>query len=184
VMMQAGAYVVDEYYELVDVTEALSLLTPPRGDKIAIVTNSGGPAVAATDNLENIGIELGETPNHIKEKLDFLQPYMNKGNPIDLTADGMEEYYKKVLDVLMNTDWPDLIYVIHVPPSFVDPLKIANAVREAYLENDKRKPIVPLFLGRNRWKAHKILKKAGLPTPLTHISGAKVIDALIKRGTH
>jgi acyl-CoA synthetase (NDP forming) len=96
----------------------------------------------------------------------------------------MEEYYKKVLDVLMNTDWPDLIYVIHVPPSFVDPLKIANAVMEAYLENDKKKPIVPLFLGRNRWEAYRILREAGLPTPLTHISGAKAIDALIKRGTH
>lgn len=182
VMLQAGAYVVDEYYELVDITEALSLLKPPRGRDIAIVTNSGGPAVAATDNLENMGIELKETPEDVKEKLDFLQPYMNRGNPIDLTADGMEEYYKKVLDVLMDTEWPDLLYVIHVPPSFVDPLKIAEAVKEAYLENSRKKPIVPLFLGRNRWKAYNILRSAGLPTPLTHISAAKVVDALLKRG--
>lgn len=182
VLEQAGAYVVDEYYELVDVTEALSLLDPPKGDKVAIVTNSGGPAVAATDNLEAIGRELMETPQHVKDKLDFLMPYMNKGNPIDLTADGKEDYYKKVIDTLMNLDWPDLIYVVHVPPSFVNPLKIAEAVKEAYLENNKKKPIVPLFLGRDRWRAYEILRSADLPTPLTHISAAKVVDALIKRG--
>jgi len=181
ILMQAGAYIVDEYYELVDVTEALSLLNPPKGDNIAIVTNSGGPAVVATDNLELIGRKLMKTPKDIIDKLNFLQPYMNKGNPIDLTADGNEEYYKKVIDVLMDSRWPDLIYVIHVPPSFVDPLNIAEAVKEAYLENNKKKPLVPLFFGRNRWKAYSILREADLPSPLTHISAAKVIDALIKR---
>ena len=181
IMFQAGAYVVDEYYELVDVAEALSIVTPPRGKEVAIVTNSGGPAVTATDKLEELGISLHTTPPDIVDKLDFLQPYMNKGNPIDLTADGNEDYYRKVLETLLESKWPDIIYVIHVPPTFINPHKIAEAVRNVYLEHNRKKTLIPLFLGRDRWKAYKIIREAGLPTPLTHISAAKTIHALIKR---
>ena len=57
----------------------------------------------------------------------------------------------------------------------------ALAVDLKYLKNDKKKSIISLFLGRDRWKAYQILRKAGLPSPLTQISAAKIIDALIKR---
>lgn len=180
ILTSAGAYLVDEYYELVDVAEALSILEPPSGNNVAIVTNSGGPAVVATDKLEERGIKLPNTPKHIIDKLNFLQPYMNRGNPIDLTADGDEEYYAKVLETLLSSDWPDIIYVIHVPPSFIDPLKIAEAVKDVYIDSGGGKPLVPLFLGRGRWEAYKILRTAGLPTPFNHISAAKVIDSLIR----
>ncbi len=181
-MNQLGIYLVDEFYELVDVAEALAYLKPPRGENIGLVTNSGGPGVVLTDKLENLNMPLPETPRHIFEKLSFMPSFMNRGNPIDLTANGTEELYYHVLSVLLKDDWPDIIIALHVPPSFVDPIAIAKAIKDAYVDSKSDKPLIPLIFGDKRWEAYKIFwENPRLPTPFSHTSAAKIVDALIQR---
>ena len=179
IMKQAGVYLVDEYYELVDVAEGLAYSKIPRGDSIAIVTNSGGPNVILTDMLESKGYKLTDTPATVREELSFLPEFMVKINPIDMTANANPELYYQVLRILMDSDWPDLIIVIHVPPSFVNPVEISKAIKDAYLDSKMKKPIIPLILGFRRYEAYKIMwEEPRLPTPFDHRSTAEIVDAL------
>ncbi len=179
----AGAYFTHDYIELADVAEATAYLNPPKGEEIGIVTNGGGPGVIAVDHLHHLGIKINRTPAKVVEMLDHLKPYMVKTNPIDLTADGNEDYYYHTVKTLMEADWPDIIYVLHVPPSFIDPYKVAKAVGQAYIDSDMAKPLVPLFMGTDIKKIGEILHSFRLPTPTTHRSASMAIDYLIKLGT-
>ncbi len=181
-MKQMGVYLVDEFYELVDVAEGLAYLPIPNGDKVAVVTNSGGPGVVLTDKLEDRGIPLEVTPKNIKGKLSFLPDFMGRENPIDLTANGNEDLYYHVLKILLKEDWPDIVIALHVPPSFVDPIAISKAIRDAYIDSKSDKPLIPLVFGDKRWDAYKIFwGEPRLPTPYSHTSTSKVVDALLLR---
>ena len=185
VMRQMGIYLVDEYYELVDVAEVLAYLNIPDGDHIGVVTNSGGPGVLLTDKLEEIGISLEVTPKSVLDKLAFLPKYMVRENPIDLTAIGDEDLYYQVLTTLLKGEWPDIIIALLVPPSFVNPIAIAKAIRDAYIDSKTVKPLIPLILGDGRWDAYKIFwQEPRLPTPFSHTSTAKAVDALLLRMRH
>ena len=182
-MKQLGVYLVDEFYEFVDVAEALAYLNISKGDRIGLVTNSGGPGVILTDKLEKLNMPLPETPRQIMKKLSFMPNFMNRGNPIDLTANGTEELYYHVLSILLRSNWPDIIVALHVPPSFVDPIAIAKAIKDAYIDSKSEKPLIPLIFGDKRWEAYKIFwKEPRLPTPYSHTSAAKAVDALIQYG--
>jgi len=177
-----GAYFTHDYIELADVAEATAYLNPPIGGRVGIVTNGGGPGVIAVDHLHKLGIKLDKTPRQVIEKLDHLKPYMVRINPIDLTADGNEDYYYHTIRALLEADWPDIIYTLHVPPSFIDPYKVAKAVGDAYIESNMTKPIVPLFMGVEIKKIADILHKYGLPSPTTHRSASMAVDYLIRLG--
>ena len=179
ILHRYGGYMAYDYIELVDIAEATSILPKPKGEDIAMVTNGGGPGVVALDHLNSLGISIPPTPKKIYEKLGFLKSYMNRFNPIDLTADGNEGYYYHVLETLLRSDWPDIIYTIHVPPSFIDPYRVVEAIGEAYLNNDKAKPVIPLIMGVDIGKASKILRRYDLPLLTTHRSGAQAIDYMI-----
>ncbi|HIE36996.1 TPA: hypothetical protein EYP83_02410 [Candidatus Geothermarchaeota archaeon] len=182
ILEAAGAYFVYDYIELADVSEATSYLDPPNGGKIAIVTNGGGPGVIAVDYIHKLGHKLSRTPSDILKKLDHLKPYMARANPIDLTADGDEDMYYHTLKSLMDRNWPDIIYVIHVPPSFIDPYKVAKAVGDAYIDGGSSKPLIPLFMGVDISRISKTLHEYSLPAPTTHRSASMVIDYLIRLG--
>ncbi len=182
VLEGSGAYFTHDYIELGDVAEATAYLNPPKGDRVGIVTNGGGPGVIAVDHLHKLGVKIVRTPDKVIEMLDHLKPYMVRTNPIDLTADGDEDYYYHTVYTLMRSEWPDLIYVLHVPPSFIDPYKVAEAVGQAYVDSGRMKPLIPLFMGVDIKKVGDILHSYGLPSPTTHRSASMAIDYLIRLG--
>jgi acetyltransferase len=164
----------------VDIAEGLAYLDPPKGDEVAIVTNSGGPSVVLTDKLWEHGIKLNRTPKSILNQLSFLPKYMNPNNPIDLTIDGDEELYYNIIRLLMESKWPDIIIALHVPPSHINPIDIAKSIRDAVNDSKKYKPLIPLFLGVGRWEAYRVLWEAPrMPSPYSHSSAAKLVDALL-----
>ncbi len=182
IMRGAGAYLVGDYVSLVDVAEAVYRLKPPRGGGIGIVTNGGGPAAVLMDHLGRLGHSPGPTPREVVDKLGFLRPHMQRGNPIDLTADGGSDYYYHTVKTLMESSWPGVLAVLHVPPSFVDPVEVARAVGEAYRDGGESKPLIPLFLGPRYVEAWRVLDRYGLPRMLTYSSAAEAIDYLLARG--
>jgi len=181
IIESVGGYVVRDYIELVDVAESVYRLDPPSGVSVAIVTNGGGPAVILMDHLSGGGLRIDNTPREIVGKLGFLRKYMNRGNPIDLTADGDEDLYYHTISILMKDSWPDIIVSIHVPPSLIDPYKVMKSVADAYVDSGGVKPLIPLFMGVEMSEYVRILGGVGLPTPTTHRSAAESIKYLVMR---
>ncbi len=183
VFLAVGGYVVRDYIELVDVAEAVYRLDPPSGGALGIVTNGGGPAVVYMDHLSG-EVDVGDTPRDVVEMLSFLKPYMNRENPIDLTADGDADLYYHTIYTLMKSGWPDIIAVLHVPPSFIDPYEVASAVADAYLDAEASKPVIPLIMGVDIGRAVEILSRADLPLMTTHRSAAEATNYLVMRRRH
>lgn len=173
ILSSIGVALVDEFYELVDVSEALAILPKPTSNNIVLITNSGGPAAILTDFITKLNLSLPELPSNLKNKLKFLPSYMGRVNPIDLTANGLSDIYYETLKVMLKEPWVGCLLVIHVPPSFVNPIDIAKAIRDVYLDINVEKPLIPLFLGPRRREAYHIFSKDKLfPTPYSHRSAA------------
>ena len=179
---QAGIISIEDFDEMFDVAKALLHQPPAKGDKIAIVTNSGGPAVMLTDVCEVFGLKIPQTPEKTKEKLSFLPPVCSLENPIDLVADAEYERYRKTLEILVKEDWIDGIIVVHVPPVWVDATKPARAVVDVYREGVD-KPIIACWMaGEPVKEAIKILEENGIPNFTTPRRAAKAMWALVERG--
>jgi len=183
VMEIAGAYIVDEYNELVDVAEALAYLKASRGNRVAIVTNSGGPSVILTGMLGDLGMRIDETPSRILDRMGFLPGYCPRLNPIDLTADCDGDRLYNTLRILIRGEWPDIVITIIVPPVNAKPDELASAIRDAYIDSGMAKPLIPLILGYGREEAIRILGgEPRLPLPSTHRSTALAAHALYRHG--
>ncbi|WP_457751941.1 acetate--CoA ligase family protein [Thermococcus sp.] len=139
---QAGAIEVEEMEELFDAAKAFEMY-PRAGKRVAVITNSGGPGVLATDKLERLGIEIAKLSDETVEELrSFLPPQCSVRNPIDLIADADYERYKRTIEVVCKDKNVDSLLVICVPPIFIPSEEIARAVVNA----ECGKPIVVNFM--------------------------------------
>ena len=84
---QAGVIRTDTLHEMLDVASLLAAQPVPQGDRVAIVTNAGGPGIMCADACQADGVEVSELPPTSSQKLaEFLPPEASLGNPIDLIA--------------------------------------------------------------------------------------------------
>ncbi|ASJ11375.1 acetate--CoA ligase family protein [Thermococcus thioreducens] len=162
---QAGAIEVEEMEELFDAAKAFEMHTRA-GKRVAVITNSGGPGVLATDKLERLGLEIAELGDETVDELrSFLPSQCSVRNPIDLIADADYERYRKTIEVVCRDQNVDSLLVICVPPIFLPSEEIAKAVIEA----DCDKPIVVNFMaGELVSGGVKLLENHGIknfPTP-------------------
>ena len=162
---QAGAIEVEEMEELFDAAKAFEMY-PRAGKRVAVITNSGGPGVLATDKLERLGLEIAKLSDETVEKLrSFLPPQCSTRNPIDLIADADYERYKKTIETVCKDENVDSILVICVPPIFIPGEEIARAVIEA----DCDKPVIVNFMaGELVRDGVELLERHGVknfPTP-------------------
>ncbi len=162
---QAGAIEVEEMEELFDAAKAFEMYERA-GRRVAVITNSGGPGVLATDRLEKLGLELAPLSDETTAKLkEFLPPQCSVKNPIDLIADADYERYRRTMEIVCRDENVDALLVICVPPIFLPSREIARAVIEAECD----KPIVVNFMaGELVRNGVELLEKAGIknfPTP-------------------
>ncbi|WP_297516244.1 CoA-binding protein [Thermococcus sp.] len=162
---QAGAVEVEEMEELFDAAKAFEMYSKA-GKRIAVITNSGGPGVLATDKLEKLGLEIARLSDKTVEKLrSFLPPQCSTRNPVDLIADADYERYKRTIEVVCNDENVDALLVICVPPIFIPSEEIAKAVIEAKCD----KPVVVNFMAGELVRGGvKLLEENGIknfPTP-------------------
>ncbi|ASJ01739.1 acyl-CoA synthetase [Thermococcus gorgonarius] len=162
---QAGAIEVDEMEELFDAAKAFEMY-PKAGKRVAVITNSGGPGVLATDKLEKLGLEMAKLNEETVQKLrSFLPPQCSVRNPIDLIADADYERYKRTIETVCRDENVDSLLVICVPPIFIPSEEIARAVIEAECD----KPLIVNFMaGELVREGVKLLEEKGIknfPTP-------------------
>jgi acetate---CoA ligase (ADP-forming) len=128
---QAGVIRTDTMSELFDVAAFLSAQPVPRGDRVAIVTNGGGPGILCADACQAFGGQIAELPLEVQSRLrDFLPEGAAVGNPVDMIATASAEDYRRTLTALIDADACDAIITIFVTALSTDAGEVATAVRE------------------------------------------------------
>ncbi len=149
---QCGAIRVDSVEEMFDFCKAytsvqnVDTLTGRRaGDapRIAIVTNSGGPGVLAADRAEEVGLDVAEPGPTVRQALQkFLPAHCALRNPIDLTVEGTEEWYRRALGAVLEEY--DAALAVNVATPYLDSMALARGVSDAAEQVDA--PVVAAFL--------------------------------------
>lgn len=143
-----GVLRVDTIAELFDTARALETCPLPAGDRVAIVTNAGGPGIMATDACVNFGLRMAEFEDATLERLqEVLPPEASLLNPVDMIASAFEEQYGKVVDIVLADPGVDMAVVIHVTPLLSNPIEILEATAEASRRHAE-KPLVTVMMAK------------------------------------
>jgi acetyl coenzyme A synthetase (ADP forming)-like protein len=144
---QAGVVRVTTLEELFDVTALFANQPIPKGRRVGIVTNAGGPAILAVDALESQGLEIPEFSEELKAELrSFLSDDASVANPIDMIAAAGPEEYRKSLSALLNSDEVDTVIALFIPASEVGVSETSIAIREAAEEADGKKTFLSVHM--------------------------------------
>jgi acetyl coenzyme A synthetase (ADP forming)-like protein len=178
---QAGIIRAQDLDDLLDMAKALSYQPIPKGERIGITTNSGGPGVMMTDALANLSLKVPEPSSDTMGKLAFLPAICSRKNPIDLTAGTNPESYERTLRVLAESDDFDALVAIFIPPAFQKSEMITEAV--LHVTRTISKPVVACFMAGDLVReAVEALEKGGVPNFPTVRRTAKAVWALVQRG--
>jgi acetyltransferase len=159
---QCGVIRVQSMEELFDVAEAFDRLPVPKGNRVAILTNAGGPGILATDAAASSGLNVvGLDPKTVENLRSFLPPAAATGNPVDMIASATADDYARSLDALFTDPNVDGVICLFVPPVMIDELAVANAIVAA--RDRSSKPLFVSFAGSGKGAGEAILKHAGIP---------------------
>jgi acyl-CoA synthetase (NDP forming) len=150
---------------------------PPKGQRVAILTNGGGAGVLTADEVEKSGMKLADFKPETKDDLRRKLPsYVNINNPLDLAGDADTARYKMALDLLMVDENIDAIIVILLFQTISLDSSVNNVILGAAAQN--RKPIIAISIGGQFTSMNKqILESNGVPTYSAPEVG---VDALAK----
>lgn len=143
---RAGVIRVDTIEELFNIAQSLAMQPRPESNKLAIVTNAGGPGVIATDTLIASGGELAQLSEAtISELNKHLSPHWSKGNPVDVLGDAGPEQYAKALELCAKDKNVNGILVILTPQAMTNPTEVARKV--AVISKSCRKTVFASWMG-------------------------------------
>jgi acetyltransferase len=161
---RSGVLRVDHIAHVFYMAEVLAKQPLPKGNRLSIITNAGGPGVLATDALIMGGGALTEiSPETIRELNSFLPPAWSHSNPIDVLGDASPELYAKALAAAGNDLNSDGLLVILTPQAMTDPTQTAEKLR--VFDTIADKPILASWMGGPGIAAGEaILNKSNIPT--------------------
>ncbi len=161
---RVGVLRVDSISELFDMAEVLAKQPRPKGPRLTIVTNAGGPAVIATDMLIGSGAQLADlTPETMTALNALLPPTWSHNNPVDIIGDAGPELYAKTVEIAAKDPTTDGLLVILTPQAMTDSTATAEALK-AYSHIDG-KPIIASWMGVGQVEeGENILNAANIPT--------------------
>lgn len=178
---QCGVLRVNSVEELFDLAQAFAHQPIPQGNRIAILTNAGGPGIMATDACVNLGLKMAKLSDQSIAKLkSFCVEEASLTNPIDMVAGAGAGDYSRALEILLKDGGVDGVIVIFVHPITIDPFEVAEAIVEI---NRKKfgKPILCCFMGReDESSGIGVLRKNNLPVYLFPESAALALSAMTK----
>lgn len=161
---RCGVLRVNTIGEIFSMAEVLGRQPRPKGPRLSILTNAGGPGVLATDALITTGGELAPLSPETMEKFnEFLPSAWSHNNPIDIIGDASPERYAKALEVAAEDPNSDGLLVILTPQAMTDPTATAELLKNYAKKFDK--PVLASWSGGKEVAAGEaILNKAGIPT--------------------
>ena len=182
---QAGAILCENVSDFITAIKTFSLILPPEGEHVGILTNSGGNAVFFSDNVDKFNLKLAEFSNALKEKIaPHLISLVQKINPLDMIGVAQERQYYNVAREMFEDPGIDIVVGSAVIPPFLG-MKSDEHFRgliRAWNETGRKKPLIPLFLFSEGFKDLKELaKKEKVPIFFTPHEAAYAINLLINR---
>ena len=123
----------------------------PKGDRVVIMTNSGGPGIMATDAVCEYGMQMAQLSDETKAKLrSFLPAAASVKNPVDMIASAPLEHYRQTLETLLADENVDMIMAIYLPFLGLKDIDVAKALMEIKAQHPD-KPIVGVFMTNNEF---------------------------------
>jgi acetyltransferase len=143
---RSGVIRADNFEELFDYATALYMQPLPAGERVAIITNAGGPGIMAADACEKKGLKVSRLSDSTVDELrKTLPPAASAVNPIDVLGDADPERYAAAIGAAQADDHIDAIIVILTPQAMTKPLETAETVARCASASDK--PVLATFMG-------------------------------------
>lgn len=163
---RCGVLRVDHIEDLFDAAEVLAKQPRPRGPRLSIITNAGGPGVLATDALIRAGGTLAQVSPPGMDALNAtLPPAWSHGNPIDILGDAEPARFAEALKTTLADPDSDGCLVVLTPQAMTDPTATAQAVVETWQASGSTQPILASWMGGAEVDAGEtMLNRAGIPT--------------------
>jgi len=161
---RAGIVRILEMSDMFDCAELLARQTTPKGPRLAIVTNAGGPGVMATDALlERKGVLAKLADDTIAQLNEHMPPAWSHGNPIDVLGDATPDRLARALDIVLKDPGVDAALVVFAPQAISKPTETAEAVIEVAKMSSK--PVLTSWMGGlTMRKGIELLNEAEIPT--------------------
>lgn len=178
---RAGVIRAETSEEMFDWARALAWCPLPKGRRVAVLTNAGGPGVTAADALEMYGLELASlSPETVTALQTFLPPAASFRNPVDMLASASPEHYARSLSALLDDPNVDSVMIILPPP----PAYTAGGVARAMIPiiQSARKPVVVAVMGeRMIQEAVEYFRAARVPEYRFPERAAAALNVLTRR---
>jgi len=161
---RCGILRVQNVADLFYMAEVLSKQPRPRGPRLSVVTNAGGPGVLATDALVATGGNLAVLSSETLHELSsFLSPHWSHNNPVDTLADADAERYVRAIDIVSKDAGSDGLLAIICPQGMADPVQVSERLKT--YAHSTGKPLLASWMGGDSMnEATSILNAAGIPT--------------------
>jgi len=160
---RAGVVRVQNVGQLFYAAKALASKFRPRGSRLAIITNGGGPGAMAADRAGDMGIPLAELTNETMAILNKSMPAnWSHSNPIDIAGDATPERYRDAIMAVTQDANVDSTLVMLSPQAMTDPLAVAQAIIE--VADKLNRSLICCWMGEEQVReARKLLEDAGIP---------------------
>ncbi len=161
---RCGVLRVQNIADLFYMAEVLGKQPRPKGPRLTILTNAGGPGVLATDALVANGGELAKLSETTLQKLDeFLPAHWSHGNPVDVLGDADSDRYAKAIEIAAQDPNSDGLLVVLAPQGMTNPTEIAERLKP--YANSSGKPLLASWMGGTSIAAGEaVLNNGGVPT--------------------
>lgn len=161
---RAGIVRVEAINDLFNCAEALAMQPNPKGSKLIIVTNAGGPGIMATDSLIARGGQLADlSAESVSALKSVLPPYCSIVNPIDVLEEATPERFRNVMEICFKDTNGDGLLIVYTPQGVADPLTVARTIVE--LSKQTSKTILTSLMGEDVHcrMARRLMQRNGIP---------------------
>ena len=160
---QSGVIRTDTLEELFDVAALLVNQPLPKGRRVGIITNAGGPGILCADACEARGLEVPMLTEASREQLrSFLPPGAGIGNPVDMIASAGAEHYQRTIEIVAADPNIDALIVCFTPPLVTRAEDVATAAVNAIERSKIDKPVLTVFLQADA--APEIIRSKNIPS--------------------
>ena len=180
IFRKAGILAFTNLEDLCHAAIAFATQPIPHGKNVGMITNTGGPAIIATDELSSCGLNIPPLSDNAKEKLKTtMLEAASINNPLDVVATAGAIHFKSAFETLMSEPHIDSIYLTFVTPPFVDCVKVAHEISE--ISKKQIKPIVCNYItDKQAWgETSQILNEGGIPCFDYPETAAKSLAAMV-----
>lgn len=145
VLNQFGIIRADDLNDMFNTAKGFEEFPVPKGNRVAVVTNAGGPAILTVDTLEKNKLALAELTDETKTKLrEIVHPEGSVNNPVDLLPGGIAEQFKAVNEILVQDKNVDAVISVFVEPIMVKALPVIEGINDIKSHKPIFQVVMPL----------------------------------------